>query len=77
MVVSTEEIKRVTLDYCVNNLENSSPDPEVEMESTIKQYLHSIRMENDDIEGFEISNETLNVFYKSLAQKAQKVMTSC
>ena len=30
MVVSTEEIKRVTLEYCVKNLENSSEVPEVE-----------------------------------------------
>ena len=36
MVVANEEIKRVTLEYCVKNLENGSPDPEVEQDATIK-----------------------------------------
>ena len=54
MVVSTEEIKRVTLEYCVKNLENLPPDPEVEMDTNLKEYLHNIRMEDTDDDGFEI-----------------------
>jgi hypothetical protein len=37
IVVANEEIKRVTLEYCVKNLENSTPDPEVELDTNIKQ----------------------------------------
>ena len=57
LVVSAEEIKRVTLEYCVNNLENGLPDPEVEMDTNVKEYLHNIRMEDNDNEGFDIEKE--------------------
>ena len=45
MVVSKEEIKKVTLEYCVKNLENGSIDPEVEKVIQIKKDLHDVRME--------------------------------
>ena len=53
MVVSTEEIKRVTLEYCVKNMENLPPDPDVEMDANLKEYLHNIRMEDTNDDGFE------------------------
>ena len=44
LVVSKKEIQRVILNYCVNNLTNSTPDPEVESDVFMKEYLHEIRM---------------------------------
>ena len=38
MVVSTEEIKCVTLEYCVKNLKNAPPDPEVEKDTYLKKF---------------------------------------
>ena len=52
MVVANEEIKRVTLEYCVKNLENGSPDPEVEQDATIKRQLHDMRMKDTDDDDF-------------------------
>ena len=57
MVVSNEEIKRVTLEYCAKNLENLNPDPEVEKDSILKEHLNNIRMKDVNDEGFEIEKD--------------------
>ena len=44
IVVSNEEIKCVTLQYCVKNLVNESADPEVEKETNLKELLHILRI---------------------------------
>ena len=72
MVFSTEEIKRVTLEYCVNNLENLPPDPEVEMDTNLKEYLHNIRMEDTDDDGFAIVKDDFENVLRKFATKSTK-----
>ena len=45
-VVSTEEIKRVNLEHCVNVLKNNKPKPEVEDLLKFESALHDLMMED-------------------------------
>ena len=49
LVVSSEQIKEVTLTYCVNNLKKHYKD------DNLKKRLHELRMEDMEGEGFEIT----------------------
>ena len=44
--MANDEIKPVTLDYCVKNLSNQTPDPEVEKAQEIEKHLHKMRMKS-------------------------------
>ena len=70
MVVANEEIKRVTLEYCVKNLENGSPDPEVEQDATIKRQLHDMRMKDSDDDDFNIGLDDLNSVLHKFSTKS-------
>ena len=58
LVVSSEEIKKVTLAYCVENLTNNNPDEEVKQLVDIKKQLHESRMKDTESEGFEVKKES-------------------
>ena len=45
IVVSNEKIKRVILDYCVQNLTDNVAYPDVEKDIETKRLLHRMRME--------------------------------
>ena len=45
LVVSPEEIEKVSLEYCKEVLTNNVPDNEYEMEIKIKEKIHEVRME--------------------------------
>ena len=70
MVVANEEIKRVTLEYCVENLENASPDPEVEVDTNLKKQLHDMRMKDNDDEDFEIVKEDFDTVLHKFSTKS-------
>ena len=48
MVVSNKEIKQVTLEYCLEVLENNVPAPEVKEFVRYKEILHELRMEDKE-----------------------------
>ena len=52
------------------------PDPEIEMDTNIKEYLHNIRMEDNDDEGFDIYKDDLKMCLTGLAQKIQRTTTT-
>ena len=54
LIVSAEGIKKVTLEYCVENLKNNNHDEEVKEAVNIKKELHDIRMMDTGGEGFEV-----------------------
>ena len=70
MVVANKEIKRVTLEYCVKNLENGSPDPEVEQDATIKRQLHDMRMKDTDDDDFNIGLDDFNSVLPKFSTKS-------
>ena len=54
--MSNNEIKKVTLEYCLNLLSNNEPDAEVKELVESKEMLHKLRMEDtDNDEEYEIS----------------------
>ena len=73
MVVSNEEIKRVTLEYCVKNLENVLPDPEVEKDTLLKEVLHGIRMKDTSDDGFEIVKDDFETVLDTLQRNIHTV----
>ena len=60
MYFEPEEIKRVSLKYCVNMLTNRLPNPGYVEQFEKKKYLHSIRMK-ENIEG-DIEEFTWDMF---------------
>ena len=54
LVVSNEEIKKVTLAYCVDNLTKKSTDKDVEKEKEMRKTVHELRMKEEETEEFEI-----------------------
>ena len=66
--MSNEEIKNVTLAYCVANLTKKSDDTEVIKGLELKESLHRMRMKEIDEEGLEVNNshfdEVLGKFYQ-------------
>ena len=73
--MANDEIKPVTLDYCVKNLSNQTPDPEVEKAQEIEKHLHKMRMKSKEDEGFNINNDDFKVVLKKFDSKSPKSMT--
>ena len=58
LVVSNSEIKKVTLNYCVNVLKNNKPAEEVKQLIELKEAVHELRMKDkDNDEEYEISDK--------------------
>ena len=70
LVVSNSEIKRVTLKYCLNILENNKPDEDFKVLAKLKDEVHQLRMQDHDIEDeLEISLED---FFMTLSKFESK-----
>ena len=69
-VLEPEEIKQVSLRYCVQLLTNRLPNPEYVDQYELKKTLHLIRMQ-EYIEG-DIEELTWDMFHKSLRKISQK-----
>ena len=72
MIVSSDEIKRVTLNYCVQNLVDKPSDPKVEKEINIKKELHDLRMEDNDDEEFELLKDDYDEVLSKFQSKTTK-----
>ena len=72
LVVSNEEIKKVTLDYCVQNLTTKSKDPKTVEIRDMRKNMHFLRMEEEDSEGLEIEWEDFEEVVNKFASKSTK-----
>ena len=72
LIVSAEGIKKVTLEYCVENLQNNNYDEEVKDAVNIKKELHDIRMKDTSSEGFEVKKESFGRVLKKFSTKKTK-----
>ena len=72
LVVSAEEIKKVTLEYCKNNLKKRHLTEETDEGRKIKVKLHQLRMEDTEEEDFLIDKED----FKEVLSKFKKKSTS-
>ena len=71
-VVSTEEIKRVNLEHCVNVLKNNVPKPEVENLLKFESLLHDIMMEDKTDEETNITEDDFNQVLTKFKNKNKK-----
>ena len=72
LVVSPEEIKKVILEYCQNNLKKRHLTEETDQGRKIKVKLHQLRMEDTEEEDFLIDKED----FKEVLSKFKKKSTS-
>ena len=72
LIVSNEEIKEVTLKYCVDNLTKQPEDSSVVKGLEIKRFLHELRMEEADDEEFDICKEDFGEVINKFAKKKTK-----
>ena len=48
LIVNSDEIKKVTLQYCIETLENNEPHEDAKPLILLKKKLHDLRMKEDD-----------------------------
>ena len=72
LVVSPEEIKKVTLKYCKDNLKKKAKDECYVTDDEIKQELHKARMKDKDDDGFELSKEDFDEVIEKFKKKSTK-----
>jgi hypothetical protein len=72
LICAPEEIKRVTLEYCVNNLKKKEPEEDEKAERERREKLHNMRMEDDDDEGFKIGKDDFNEVLEKFGKKTSK-----
>ena len=72
LVVAREEIKKVTLKYCKDNLKKKDKDECYSEDDKIKQELHEARMKDEDDDGFELTKEDFDDVIEKLKRKSTK-----
>ena len=72
LVVSNEDIKRVTLNQCMKTLQNKTPDKDVKDVVELINKVHEKRMEEEDDEEMEIYKEDFDDLIKRLGKKNKR-----
>ena len=73
LLVSSEDIKKASLNYCVNNLKNNEVSEKVKVLVSLKENLHRMRMMEDTKEEFDVEIEE----YEDVLNKFKKKDTKC
>ena len=71
-VVSTEEIKRVNLEHCLEVLNNNVPKPEIVPLLKFQSDLHNIMMEEHEDDDTNVTEEEFNEIVAKFKQKNKK-----
>ena len=72
LVVSSEEIKEVTLKYCVDNLKNKREDENEAKVNEIRAEVHKKRMESKEVGDFEMTEKDFEDVLKKFKKKDTK-----
>jgi hypothetical protein len=72
LIVEPDEIKKVTLKYCKDNLKKKDKAQCYARNEEVKRELHKARMNEEDSEGFEITQEDFDDVTKNLQKKTTK-----
>ena len=72
LVVSNEDIKKVTLKHCLKTLENNVPEEDVKLIVELVNDVHEKRMKEEDDDDIEISNEDFEDIVKQIEKKHKK-----
>ena len=71
-MVSSSDIKRTTLQYCVDNLKNNTVSKNVEVIQKQKEVMHKLRMLEDNTNEFEIEKDEFDDVLKHFSKKDTK-----
>jgi hypothetical protein len=69
LVFDPEKLKSVSLNYCVNLLQNKEVDEDFKDEIYTENLVHYLRMEEDDIETCELKEEDFLARLKKISKK--------
>ena len=72
LMVSSSDIKRTTLQYCIDNLKNNKASKNVEVTQKLKEFMHKLRMLEDNHDEFEIEKDEFDDVLKHFAKKDTK-----
>ena len=72
LVVSAEEIKQVTLEYCKKNLTKKEEQEHREKEKEVQEEVHRIRMEEVGDDEFDVDKEEFDKVIKKFRSKQTK-----
>ena len=69
LLVSNADIKRTTLQYCVNNLKNNAVSKNVETIQKLKEYMHQLRLVENNTEEIEIDKDEFDNLMNHFSKK--------
>ena len=72
LIVEPNEIKKVTLQYCQDNLKKVKKSDKYITEEEVKQKLHNIRMNDKDEDGFKVDEDDFEEVIQRFKSKATK-----
>ena len=71
--MAPDDIKKVTLQYCKDNLKKKEKAECFDVDEKVKKDLHRIRMNEKDSDGFEITKEDFDDVLAKFQRKTTKV----
>ena len=71
-MVSSSDIKRTTLQYCIDDLKDNKVSKHVEVIQKQKEFMHKLRMLEDNHDEFEIEKDEFDDVLKHFARKDTK-----
>ena len=72
LVFSNNEINKVNLEHCLKTFQNKEAHSEAKQAVSIKEYVHNMRMKEESVDDFEVTEDTFNEAVKELAKKNKR-----
>ena len=72
LIVSTEGIKKVTLEHCMDTLKDNEPEHDVEQLVTAIKDVHELRMEEDDDIPMEVTKDEFDQILEKFDRKNKR-----
>ena len=76
LVVSNEDIMKVSLEHCISTFKNKEPHEDAKMLVMVKENVHEIRMKAQSTDTFEIDEDDFNEVLERFKRKNKKSYTS-
>ena len=71
-MVSSSDIKRTTLQYCIDSLKNNKASKLVDVVQKQKEFMHKLRMLEDNFDEFKIEKDEFDDVLEHFAKKDTK-----
>ena len=72
LVVSTEGIKKLTLEHCMETLKDNEPEEDVEQLVNIIKDVHEYRMKEDNGNSMDVSKDEFDIILEKFDRKNKR-----